>query len=118
VAAGRVLAVEAGADEAVVEWAPRSGAAPCRERFAWVVNCTGPGAGVPKVVQSLIDGGHVAPDPLGLGLVTDEHGRGGRPDLVVVGTLRKPAAWESTAVPELRVQAHAAALALLEPLRR
>ena len=118
VAAGRVLAVEAGADEALVEWAPRGGAAPCRERFAWVVNCTGPGAGVPKVVQSLVDGGHVAPDPLGLGLLTDDQGRGDRPDLVVVGTLRKPAAWESTAVPELRIQAHAAAHALLEPLRR
>ena len=118
VAAGRVLAVEAGVDEALVEWTPRGGAAPRRERFAWVVNCTGPGAGVPKVVQSLVDGGHVAPDPLGLGLLTDDQGRGGRPDLVVVGTLRKPAAWESTAVPELRIQAHAAAHALLEPLRR
>jgi uncharacterized NAD(P)/FAD-binding protein YdhS len=34
-------------------------------------------------------------------------------DLFVVGTLRKPAVWESTAVPELRVQAAAVAKAIL-----
>lgn len=123
VVAGRVLSVEADTERAVVEWAPRGGTSAHRERFAWVVNCTGPGAGVPAVVESLVDGGHVASDPLGLGLVTDEQGRaaapaGARPDLVVVGTLRKPGAWESTAVPELRVQAQSAALALLEHLRR
>lgn len=39
-----------------------------------------------------------------------------RSDLVVVGTLRKPQAWESTAVPELRGQARDAARAVLEGL--
>ena len=33
----------------------------------------------------------------------------GVPDLFIVGTLRKPAYWESTAVPELRSQAATAA---------
>jgi uncharacterized NAD(P)/FAD-binding protein YdhS len=35
------------------------------------------------------------------------------PDLFVVGTLRKPACWESTAVPELRQQAAAVAEGVL-----
>ena len=57
----------------------------------------------------------VAPDELGLGLQTtvagNAIGEDGREanDLFVVGTLRKPQFWESTAVPELRVQAAAIA---------
>ncbi len=53
----------------------------------------------------------MCPDELGLGIETTIRGnainaRGEEiPDLFVVGTLRKPAFWESTAVPELRQQA-------------
>jgi uncharacterized NAD(P)/FAD-binding protein YdhS len=57
----------------------------------------------------------VRTDDLALGLETtpdgnaiDAHGQVA-PDLFVVGTLRKPAHWESTAVPELRSQAAAVA---------
>ena len=38
------------------------------------------------------------------------------PDLFVVGTLRKPSVWESTAVPELRNQAAAVADCVLTHL--
>jgi len=37
-------------------------------------------------------------------------------DLLVVGTLRKPSVWESTAVPELRVQAAVAAGEVLKQM--
>ena len=54
----------------------------------------------------------------GLGLDVDETGRARRPDGTVhahvwtVGSLRKGAEWESTAVPELRLHAAAIAAAL------
>lgn len=38
-------------------------------------------------------------------------------DLMVVGTLRKPMAWESTAVPELRSQAAAVADQIVQLLK-
>jgi uncharacterized NAD(P)/FAD-binding protein YdhS len=38
------------------------------------------------------------------------------PDLFVIGTLRKPSVWESTAVPELRNQAAAVAECVLAHL--
>ena len=55
--------------------------------------------------------GLIRPDPLGLGLDTDEDGRlldaEGRPSerLFLVGPLRKGQLWENTAVPELREEA-------------
>lgn len=86
---------------------------------AWVVNCTGP---LPSnsvesnpVVGSLIVYGFLKPDELALGVETTAEGNAiaedGQTveDLFVVGTLRKPALWESTAVPELRSQAAAVA---------
>ncbi len=86
---------------------------------AWVVNCTGP---MPSnsvesnpVVGSLIVQGLLLPDELALGIETTADGnvlaesRETVSDLFVVGTLRKPASWESTAVPELRNQAAAVA---------
>jgi uncharacterized NAD(P)/FAD-binding protein YdhS len=82
---------------------------------AWVINCTGPSASNSEesnpVIGSLLVHDWAAADPLSLGLecnsdgnVLDTHGNP-TPNLFVVGTLRKPSLWESTAVPELRVQA-------------
>src|SRR5262249_34556508 len=81
----------------------------------WVINCTGP---VPSnsvesnpVIGSLLVRGWLRLDELALGLETTLNGNAidarGREisDLFIVGTLRKPASWESTAVPELRNQA-------------
>jgi len=61
-------------------------------------------------------------DELRLGVRTTSDGNAmgsdGQPvgDLFVVGTLRKPDLWESTAVPELRTQASAAATKLIAAL--
>jgi uncharacterized NAD(P)/FAD-binding protein YdhS/predicted metal-dependent enzyme (double-stranded beta helix superfamily) len=97
---------------------------------AWVINCTGPASAAQRgdadpAIASLIEAGLATPDPLGLGLETTPDGQAldheGRPvaDLGVVGTLRKPGLWESTAVPELREQARQVALgALRRPLAR
>jgi uncharacterized NAD(P)/FAD-binding protein YdhS len=90
---------------------------------AWVINCTGPAASNSAesnpAIGSLLVHGWVQPDALSLGLETASDGAVidafGQPsnDLYIVGTLRKPALWESSAVPELRAQAAAVAERLL-----
>ncbi|HXY34294.1 MAG TPA: FAD/NAD(P)-binding protein [Planctomycetaceae bacterium] len=82
---------------------------------AWVVNCTGPTASNSAesnpAIASLLVHGLVRPDELELGLETTADGNAIdvtgaiATDLFVVGTLRKPGCWESTAVLELRTQA-------------
>lgn len=84
-------------------------------RIAWVVNCTGPisahAGDADPAIASLLMSGDLCADRLGLGVDTDSQGRAraadGRiaDDLLLVGTLRRPDCWESTAVPELRAQA-------------
>jgi uncharacterized NAD(P)/FAD-binding protein YdhS len=55
--------------------------------------------------------GWLTPDPLRLGIETDDDGRlidqhGASVDgLFTLGPLRRPALWESTAIPEIRDQA-------------
>lgn len=81
----------------------------------WVMNCTGPSASNSAesnpVIGSLLVHDWAAADPLSLGLESNSEGNvldakgDPTPNLFVVGTLRKPNLWESTAVPELRVQA-------------
>ena len=67
------------------------------------------------VLAPLIDAGLARMDPIGLGLETDPLGRplshSGRSSggLWVIGSLRRPALWETTAVPELRAQAESTA---------
>jgi uncharacterized NAD(P)/FAD-binding protein YdhS len=85
----------------------------------WIVNATGPSpsnsAAANPAIGSLLIQGLINPDQLNLGVQTtpDGHaiGTDGQAirDLLVVGTLRKPDLWESTAVPELRTQAARAA---------
>lgn len=90
-------------------------------RVARVFNCIGPGMSVRDTIDpmlgSLLRGGLASPDELGLGLRTDGDGHlvgaDGTVDarLLLVGALRRGDLWETTAVPELRVQAAAAARA-------
>jgi uncharacterized NAD(P)/FAD-binding protein YdhS len=80
-----------------------------------VVCCAGPlldyGRIADPLVMSLRDAGHLSADSLRLGLQTDAHGALRGADGVVSTTLftlgpsRRPAYFESTAVPELRLQA-------------
>lgn len=125
VIAGRALSA-VGDDEGVtLEVRPRREASSIELRTSWVVNCTGPGSlsRLPPPLAALAANDHVRVDALGLGLLTDEQGRaigarGACADLVVVGTLRKPQLWESTAVPELREQAQSAARLVLDALEQ
>ena len=82
---------------------------------ARVINCTGPACDyarldLPLVVQ-MRRAGWLVPDPLRLGIETADDGRllgaNGQPvdDLYTLGPLRRPALWESTAIPEIRQQA-------------
>ncbi len=80
-----------------------------------VINCAGPLLNYARIatplVVSLREAGHLTPDPLHLGLLTDEHGALLADDgtvsdgLFTLGSSRRPAYFESTAVPELRGQA-------------
>ena len=80
-----------------------------------VVNCTGSETDCRRIEDSLISSlfaqGLARPDPLFLGLDTDE--QGGLVDhtgtasssLFAIGPMRKGSLWETTAVPEIRLQA-------------
>ncbi|MFC0531533.1 FAD/NAD(P)-binding protein [Phytohabitans kaempferiae] len=87
--------------------------------FDVVVNCTGPGhpAGIP-LVRTLVADGLARADPLGLGVDVDLDGRlvpydgGTSPAPYVVGALRLGQWLETTAIPEIRQQAHHVARAI------
>lgn len=81
-------------------------------KAAKVLNCTGPSyrrliAGNP-LLMSLSQGGHMKPGPLGLGIAEPESD-----NLHALGTPLLGARFETTAVPELRVQAAEVAAAVL-----
>jgi uncharacterized NAD(P)/FAD-binding protein YdhS/predicted metal-dependent enzyme (double-stranded beta helix superfamily) len=128
IVAGRVAAVQA--EEASIRLYVREwGGERLREMNAnWVINCTGPvaanSAESNPAIGSLLVHGWVRQDPLGLGLDTSTSGNAINAagdallDLFVVGTLRKPSFWESTAVPELRNQAAAVAERVLAHLNQ
>jgi uncharacterized NAD(P)/FAD-binding protein YdhS len=88
-------------------------------RTQHVVSCTGPLLDYSRIsdplVRSLRDAGQLVPDSLHLGMQTDEHGALlnslSQPSQVLytLGPSRRPAYFESTAVPELREQAVALA---------
>jgi hypothetical protein len=87
-----------------------------------VVLCTGPSPDprVDPLLATLIADGTARRHPLGIGLDVEPDGvlrrADGRPWPAVraLGSLRKGAEWEATAVPELRLHAREAAAALLE----
>ncbi len=95
--------------------------------FTRVINCTGPACDYRRMthplVQSLLAAGHITPDPLGLGLASNETGallnREGIAEgwLWSLGPPLKGALWETTAVPEIRMQAKALASVLLSDER-
>ena len=80
-----------------------------------VINCIGPALRVTEsrdpLIRSLIDSGQAATDEADLGLRADHAGRLMDADgsvsrtVFVLGALRRGDLWESTAVPELRMQA-------------
>ncbi|MFJ1747878.1 FAD/NAD(P)-binding protein [Streptomyces sp. NPDC088116] len=90
----------------------------------WVVDCTGPGLRLSDTAdplwRSLLDQGAAVLGPLNMGVSTD-HGRlrgaDGRATraLWTLGAPRRGELWETTAIPEIRVQAAAVAEDALGP---
>jgi uncharacterized NAD(P)/FAD-binding protein YdhS len=97
---------------------------PSRElAVEWLVNCTGPRESLRDapdgLFRRLIERGLVRPDELDMGIevapnfaVVDDRGDPSE-TLFALGPLLKGTLWETTAVPELRSQAHQVALSLL-----
>jgi uncharacterized NAD(P)/FAD-binding protein YdhS/predicted metal-dependent enzyme (double-stranded beta helix superfamily) len=121
--AARIVSGHGAVDGVALTVRRRGEAATESLRFDWIVNCTGPGSGrgidFPPAIAGLIGAGCLEEDVFGLGVRTTPNGRAiadGRilEDLLVVGSLRKADSWESTAVPDLRLQAALAADAIVE----
>jgi uncharacterized NAD(P)/FAD-binding protein YdhS len=115
---GTVVSMRSAGRELRVEWREPSGSL-SEIQAARVINCTGPEGNyaridLPLVVQ-MRRAGWLVPDALGLGVETDRDGRlvgsdgAPIPSLFTIGPLRRPALWESTAIPEIRLQAAALA---------
>lgn len=91
-----------------------------------VVNCTGPSHNVVRadnpLVRDLLASGRARPHPLGAGFQVDARGSligvgtGADPRLIAIGSLRRGALYETTAIPEIRAQASDAAETLLDSL--
>lgn len=128
IVAGRILHARLAPGGAEVVVAPRDPSNPTRLAIpaAFVVNCTGPRTDPRRIpdplVRDLIARGLIAPDPLGLGIETAPNGAvlgaSGEPvpGLFTLGPWRRPALWETTAVPEIRGQARDLAQSLLAAL--
>jgi uncharacterized NAD(P)/FAD-binding protein YdhS len=127
VAAARILSARGDMDGATLTVRRRGHSVHESHRFDWIVNCTGPGtgreSGFPRSVAGLIDAKYLDIDPDRLGVRSTPNGQAIADarvieDLLLVGSLRKADNWESTAVPELRVQAALAAETIIELLHR
>ncbi|MFF8035492.1 MULTISPECIES: FAD/NAD(P)-binding protein [unclassified Streptomyces] len=91
-------------------------------RVGWVVDCTGPGLrpadSACPLWRNLVRRGTAVPGPLGIGVATEDgrlRGRSGRAEhpLWTLGAPRRGELWETTAIPEIRVQAATVAQAVL-----
>lgn len=121
--AGRLEQLLASPTSLEASFRPRGSAR--RERLVvdLAVNCTGPvghAASTDVLVGALLRRGLASPGPFQLGLATDARGAllntqglaGSR--LWTLGSLRRGQLWESTAIPDIRLQAAALAARLLE----
>jgi uncharacterized NAD(P)/FAD-binding protein YdhS len=122
----RIAASEPSEKGVRVTLRPRAGEQPYDANVDWVINCTGPDSDIRRVEEplwkNLLVRGVVRPDPHAIGVVTAADGallgRDDKPSrsVYLVGPLRKAQLWESTAVPELRVQAADVARTVLASL--
>ncbi|MBS1850644.1 MAG: FAD/NAD(P)-binding protein [Acidobacteria bacterium] len=113
--AGRITRYTETADFVEVSYTARQSGAEHALRVDRVINCTGPATDYRKInhplLADLFAQGLICTDELALGLQVDFDGalldRAGKPSgaLYAVGPARKGMLWESTAVPEIRVQA-------------
>lgn len=112
--AGKVVRATPVAQGIRIDWRARRSAPLSSMVVDAVINCTGPQADITRsdlsLLRTLLGRGLVTADEAGLGARVDAHHRlidsGGRPTagLYAVGGLTRGASWETTAVPEIRVQ--------------
>jgi len=124
--AARLLGFEETADSVNVLLQPRGTEKLVTRTVQRVINCTGPESNYRRLnhplVRDLREQGLIEADALGLGLNTDDHGalRATTGEvsrwLYTLGPSRKGQLWETTAVPEIRVQAQALAHRMLAEL--
>jgi uncharacterized NAD(P)/FAD-binding protein YdhS len=88
----------------------------------WIITCTGPSSSLRQaklpIVESAIAAGLAEYDPLGMGLMVDQRGRADEAGkLWALGPICKGCRFETTAMPEIRVQAEVLSteLAKLDP---
>lgn len=113
--AGRLIAMRIAGKQIHVRWRPRGESFERILAVDRVINCTGPEYDLRnsqnRLWRSLFARGVAVPDPLGLGLSTEEFGAlrdvNGRParDLYYVGPMFQGNHWETVTVQELRVRA-------------
>lgn len=122
VLAGRITGMRPDPLGLQVEVQPRGGGPASLLRVARIINCTGPDSDLTRsndpLIRSLLEQRLITPDRLRQGILTAADGSAltahdGPPRLFALGALRRPREWESTAVPELRVQAAELARTLL-----
>lgn len=121
---GRVLGYTPEADAVQVHWRPRGRADTRSQRWARVINCTGPSSDLGRLqeplIADLLAAGRLCADPLRLGLLVDDqyrlldHAGRASPGLHYVGPLLRAQYWEATAVPELRTHIQALTTVLLQ----
>jgi uncharacterized NAD(P)/FAD-binding protein YdhS len=122
---GRVEEIEPGPDGGLRVGVAQPGQARQWLAAAHVISCAGPLLDYSRIavplVQQLRASGCLVPDALRLGIATDAEGAllgaDGQPcagGLFTLGASRRPAYFESTAVPELRQQAAALAAVLAQ----
>jgi uncharacterized NAD(P)/FAD-binding protein YdhS len=121
---GRMTPAAAGMD---VELLPVGGGAAIEIGVGRVINCSGPIAELSRIraplIRSLLDRGAARADPLNLGLeVSDEgavvdHAGRASGSLFAVGPITKGVFWETTAVPDIRVQCERLAAHMIEQVQ-
>jgi uncharacterized NAD(P)/FAD-binding protein YdhS len=114
VIAARLGEIAVRPDGLTVELRPRGGGPSQALDVGHAILCTGPASwlSAPGPIARLVEDGLAYPDPLGLGLLTDEDGALCGPTgrrLFTLGPPRRGELWESTAIPEIREQADALA---------
>lgn len=116
--AGRLAGISRRGTRLEVRFQPRGKARAERLEVDFVVNCTGPAGDTTEpdaLVSALLKTGRARAGSLGLGLAADARGallddRGqSNPRLWTLGPVRRGDSWESTAVPDIRLQAAALA---------
>jgi len=108
VIAGRIISARESKDSLEVEYRWRGASKSQLLDVAYAFNCTGPLHSIVRtqdpLLRSLLDGGQVHADQLGIGLEVDDRSRAGE-HLWALGPLTKGRYWEIIAVPDIRDQA-------------